>query len=77
MVEVRVALATQMCGWTVARAHARSGDRAATASNLGSGDAFDRAIADFAVLVCRSESARSSSTGGRYRHGSIQADLGI
>ena len=37
----------QMCGWTLARAHARSGDRIAIASYLGSSDAFDRAIVSF------------------------------
>jgi hypothetical protein len=37
-----------MCGWTLARAHARSGDRIAIAAYLGGGDAFDRAICDFA-----------------------------
>jgi Uncharacterized protein conserved in bacteria (DUF2252) len=36
------------CGWTLARAHARSGDRIAIASYLGKGDTFDRAVADFA-----------------------------
>jgi uncharacterized protein (DUF2252 family) len=39
----------QMCGWTLARAHARSGDRVAIASYLGKSDAFDRAIVDFAI----------------------------
>jgi uncharacterized protein (DUF2252 family) len=38
----------RICGWTLARAHARSGDRIAIAAYLGSGDAFDRAIASFA-----------------------------
>jgi uncharacterized protein (DUF2252 family) len=38
----------RICGWTLARAHARSGDRVAIASYLGKGDAFDRAIADYA-----------------------------
>jgi uncharacterized protein (DUF2252 family) len=38
----------QVCGSTLARAHARSGDRIAIAAYLGRGDAFDRAIADFA-----------------------------
>jgi uncharacterized protein (DUF2252 family) len=38
----------EVCGWTLARAHARSGDRIAIASYLGSGEVFDRAIADFA-----------------------------
>ena len=37
----------QVCGWTLARAHARSGDRIAIASYLGGSDVFDRAIADF------------------------------
>jgi uncharacterized protein (DUF2252 family) len=38
----------QLCGWTLARAHARSGDAAAIASYLGAGDSFDQALADFA-----------------------------
>jgi uncharacterized protein (DUF2252 family) len=42
-------LYAEMCGWTLARAHARSGDRIAIAAYLGTGDVFDRAIADFAV----------------------------
>ena len=36
------------CGWTLARAHARSGDRIAIASYLGTRDTFERAIAEFA-----------------------------
>ena len=38
-----------LCGWTLARAHARSGDVIALATYLGDGDAFERAITDFAV----------------------------
>jgi uncharacterized protein (DUF2252 family) len=38
----------QICGWTLARAHARSGDRLAIAAYLGGGDAFDRAMVEFA-----------------------------
>jgi hypothetical protein len=38
----------RLCGWTLARAHARAGDRIATATYLGRKDTFDRAIADFA-----------------------------
>ncbi len=40
-------LYSRVCGATLARAHARSGDRIAIAAYLGGGDAFDRAIADF------------------------------
>jgi uncharacterized protein (DUF2252 family) len=39
----------EVCGSLLARAHARSGDRIAIASYLGKGDAFDRALAEFAV----------------------------
>jgi uncharacterized protein (DUF2252 family) len=38
----------RMCGWTLARAHARSGDRVALAAYLGRSAKFDNAIADFA-----------------------------
>ena len=37
-----------LCGWTLARAHARSGDAAAITSYLGTSDKFDRAMATFA-----------------------------
>jgi uncharacterized protein (DUF2252 family) len=37
------------CGWTLARAHARTGDRIAIAGYLGSSDRFDRALAGFAA----------------------------
>ncbi len=42
-----MALYGRMCGATLARAHARSGDRIAISSYLGGSDAFDRAIAEF------------------------------
>jgi uncharacterized protein (DUF2252 family) len=38
----------ELCGWALARAHARSGDRIAIASYLGGSDVFDRAITQFA-----------------------------
>jgi uncharacterized protein (DUF2252 family) len=41
-------LYAQLCGWTLARAHARSGDRVALAAYLGGSARFDEAIADFA-----------------------------
>jgi uncharacterized protein (DUF2252 family) len=39
----------ELCGWTLARAHARSGDRIAIAAYLGGSDVFDQAVAQFAV----------------------------
>jgi uncharacterized protein (DUF2252 family) len=38
----------QVCGWTLARAHARSGDATAIGAYLGSGDVFDKAMVTFA-----------------------------
>jgi uncharacterized protein (DUF2252 family) len=49
MPEPMMRVYAQICGWTLARGHARSGDRIAIASYLGAGDVFDRAIADFSV----------------------------
>ena len=39
----------ELCGWTLARAHARSGEPAKISGYLGKSDAFDEAIADFSV----------------------------
>ena len=39
----------EVCGWTLARAHARSGDRVAIAEYLGKGAVFDQALSEFAV----------------------------
>ena len=39
----------RLCAWTLARAHARTGDRIAIAAYMGTSDVFDRAIADFAA----------------------------
>src|SRR6059036_3975293 len=47
MVPPGMAAYGRLCGWTLARAHARSGDRVAIASYLGSGSAFDRAVLAF------------------------------
>jgi hypothetical protein len=37
----------RLCGWTLARGHARTGDRIAIAAYLGGSDEFDQAVADF------------------------------
>ena len=55
------------CGWTLARAHARSGDRVAIAAYLGKSDVFDQAIADLRRDLRRPERARlrRSQSSGR------------
>jgi hypothetical protein len=45
----------QLCGWTLARARARSGDRIAIAAYLGSADIFDQAITRFAAYADQNE----------------------
>lgn len=53
----------QVCGWTLARAHARSGDRFAISSYLGKSDVFDRAIAAFALAyVARNHTDHAALT---------------
>ncbi len=47
----------ESCGWTLARGHARSGDRIALAAYLGEDDAFDEAIADFAAAYADTNEA--------------------
>jgi uncharacterized protein (DUF2252 family) len=47
MTPVGLRIYAAMCGWTLARAHARSGDPVAIAAYLGKRDTFDRAITDF------------------------------
>jgi hypothetical protein len=48
MVPAGMTVYARLCGWTLARAHARSGDRIALAAYLGGSAKFDQAIADFA-----------------------------
>lgn len=47
MIPEGMALYGRLCGWTLARAHARSGDRIAIAAYLGNSNAFDRAVLEF------------------------------
>jgi len=47
MAPVTLTYYAQICGWTLARAHARSGDAVAICEYLGRDDTFDRSVADF------------------------------
>jgi uncharacterized protein (DUF2252 family) len=49
MIPYGMQLYGELCGWTLARAHARSGDRIAIAAYLGGSEVFDQAISQFAV----------------------------
>jgi uncharacterized protein (DUF2252 family) len=49
MIPTGLTFYARICGWTLARAHARSGDPVALAQYLGDGDAFDRSVTDFSA----------------------------
>ena len=66
-----------MCGWTLARAHARSGDRIAIAAYLGKSDAFDRSLADFAVAYADLNERDYNVVVEAVRDGRITAEEGI
>jgi uncharacterized protein (DUF2252 family) len=66
----------QLCAWTLARAHARSGDRIAIAAYLGGGDVFDRAVADFAGGYADQTDRDWSSLVDAIKAGRVVADLG-
>ena len=55
----------RLCGWTLARAHARSGDRRAIASYLGKSATFDRAIVGFPTHMPSRTSAIIGSSSRR------------
>ena len=56
-----------LCGWTLAKAHARSGDAIAIAAYLGTSDSFDKALADVRRVVRGPERARLRGAEGRGR----------
>jgi uncharacterized protein (DUF2252 family) len=75
----RVVLTTygHLCGWTLARAHARSGDRIAIAAYLGKTDAFDEAIAAFAIAYADQAERDHQALALAVKNGRIQAETGL
>jgi uncharacterized protein (DUF2252 family) len=72
-----MAVYARMCGWTLARAHARSGDRIAIASYLGNSDAFDRAIADFAETYADQNARDYQALVDAVNAGKVEAQTGL
>jgi hypothetical protein len=72
-----MALYAQLCGWTLARAHARSGDRIAIAAYLGRGDAFDRAILAFAEAYADQNERDHQALRAAVEAGAVQAQTGL
>jgi uncharacterized protein (DUF2252 family) len=67
----------RMCGATLARAHARSGDWIAIASYLGKGTAFDEAMADFSASYADQNERDHEALVRAVRSGRIAAETGL
>jgi uncharacterized protein (DUF2252 family) len=77
MVSPGMRIYADLCGWTLARAHARSGDRVAIAAYLGSGEAFDRAITAFADAYAERNEADHAALTAAVESGRITALQGL
>jgi uncharacterized protein (DUF2252 family) len=77
MAPAGMAIYGRVCGWTLARAHARSGDCIAIASYLGAGNAFDRAIASFAETYADQNERDHEALVQAIASGRIQAQSGV
>jgi uncharacterized protein (DUF2252 family) len=67
----------RLCGATLARAHARWGDRIAIASYLGAGNAFDRSIADFSAAYADQNERDYEAFAAAADKGRITAQTGL
>jgi uncharacterized protein (DUF2252 family) len=64
----------ELCGWALARAHAKSGDAASISGYLGKGDRFDRALPAFAVVYADQVESDHARLVAAVRSGRIKAD---
>jgi uncharacterized protein (DUF2252 family) len=67
----------RLCGWTLARAHARSGDPVAIAAYLGSGRAFDRAIVEFSQAYADQNERDYTALKAAVDSGVLTAETGL
>jgi uncharacterized protein (DUF2252 family) len=67
----------ELCGWTLARAHARSGDRVAIAAYLGGGEAFDVAVQEFATAYADQNERDHQALLAAIAAGRITAETGV
>jgi uncharacterized protein (DUF2252 family) len=77
MSPARLTVYGRLCGWTLARAHARSGDRVAIGAYLGSGKAFERAIGAFAETYADQTERDHAELEKAARAGRIAAERGV
>jgi len=67
----------QLCGQSLARAHARSGDRIAIGAYLGKSPEFDRAVARFAASYADQNERDHDSLAAAVKSGQVAAELGV
>jgi uncharacterized protein (DUF2252 family) len=77
MVPVGLNFYAGICGWTLARAHARSGDPIAIAEYLGDDDQFDRSVADFAKRYAEQNELDYRAFADAIRSGRLEAVEGV
>ncbi len=67
----------RLCGWTLARAHARTGDRVGIAAYLGNSDAFDRAIIEFSQSYAEQNERDYRQLVAAVDSGRVTAEVGL
>jgi uncharacterized protein (DUF2252 family) len=77
MIPAGMELYAQLCGWTLARAHARGGDRVAIAAYLGKTPKFDNAIADFAETYADQNERDHAALAAAVADGRAEAQFGV
>jgi uncharacterized protein (DUF2252 family) len=77
MTPTTMGLYGRLCGWTLARAHARSGDRIAIASYLGKGEQFDRAMGVFAEAYAEQNASDFKEFEAAVDKGRLKAVTGL
>ena len=77
MIPAGMTVYARLCGWTLARAHARSGDRVALAAYLGGSAKFDQAIADFAETYADQNERDYAALQAAVKEGKVEATTDI
>jgi hypothetical protein len=67
----------ELCGWALARAHARSGDPAQISGYLGTTDTFDRALASFAEVYADQTERDHATLVGAARARRVPVETGV
>jgi uncharacterized protein (DUF2252 family) len=72
-----LAIYARVCGWILARAHARSGDRIAIGAYLGKGESFEQAIADFSERYADQNELDYAALADAAKSGRVQVETDL